>query len=188
MRTIVLTLVALITAACGGGAAPGGTDSTLPPVEAPTTSLVENPAIDLAAMRAVACGDAVFYLVDPDGASLVTITIPELAARAHEASGPVTETFDVGGMGMTVTLQTGRHLDQLACNDALEAEPVIETEASATAGTVSVTSVAGDGGEFPIGETLASSELVVTGLAFGDATSSTEPVAFSDLLIGWYVG
>jgi hypothetical protein len=144
--------------------------------------------IDLAAMRAEACGDATFYLVDPDGTRLVTIVIPDLAARAHEAAGPTTETFDVGQPGITITMQTGTHLEQMVCNDALEAEPVVESESAATSGTVAVTSVARDGGDSPIGENLAESELTVAGLRFGDLTSPAEPVTFGDLLIGWFVG
>jgi hypothetical protein len=178
MRTISI-LTALVLSSCAVSAAPA--TSTVPPAS-------PNSLIDLASMQVGSCGDAYFYFLNDSATQMVTIAIPGLATRATEAAETIDESHSVGDPGLLATLISGSHLDQLVCNDAIEFEPVVESELAATGGQVQVSAVADLDVPSPMDVALTRVQLTVTSLTFGDIPTDTDSVSFSDLEVGWFAG
>jgi hypothetical protein len=179
MRNLSILVTALALTACAAGGA----------VEPPTTT-APTPApdhlIDLEMMQVVSCGDAYFYFLNDSATQMVTIAIPGLATRATEAAATIEESHSVGAPGLLATLITGSHLDQMACNDAIEFDPVVETELTASAGEVQVVATANLDVPSPMDVALTLVELTITELTFGEVR--TESGSFSDLQVGWFAG
>ncbi len=168
MRTVsILTAIVLTACAVGGAATP------------------DRP-IDLASMEVGSCGDAFFYFLNDSGTQMVTIAIPGLANRATEAAETIDESHAVGDPGLIATLTSGSHLDQLVCNDAIEFDPVVESEVAASRGQVQVSAVANLDAPSPMDVALTRVQLTVTGLTFGEV--GINAASFSDLEVGWFAG
>lgn len=141
-----------------------------------------NPDVDLRGFKSTACGDAAVYLFDGGGTTLITITIPDLAARTAASGESLVETRTVGDEHLQVVLEIGRNLEQIPCNDAFEREPVILSTRVGAAGTFTFDTVAAGEGQ------LAFLTMTVDGLRFDDIVVGPSPHTVTDLQIGWYVG
>ncbi len=161
--------------ACGVGGAATTTVPLVPP----------NP-IDLTSMQIGSCSDAYFYFLNDSATQMVTIAMPGLATRATEAAETIVESHSVGDPGFTATLTSGSHLDQLVCNDAIEFDPVVESEVAASGGDVQVSAVANLDVGSPMGVALTRVHLTVNGLTFDEVV--TNSASFSDLQVGWFPG
>lgn len=183
MRHLLLVAITSLLVGCAAGGEPTPTTSASTPAPGVTSPL---PPIDLAGMRPVSCGDAIFFFVNETGTELVTIDLPGLATRATEAATMISETHEAGEA--TVTLRLGAHLEQLACNDAIEFDPVISTEITATAGTIGVVARPDLSNLSPMGTALTIVDLEITALQFGELTVSPDTHTTDGLDIGWFVG
>lgn len=134
------------------------------------------------------CSDYFVYLKNPEDTLTIHISGSGLAMEAHESDRGVAEhiyTVDpsTDDIQPSVVAQSGEHLNEFSCNDAIMNEPVVDSSYSAISGTVHVTVVA-DGEMTDWGETPANISIEFNNVCF----DSPEPFCIETLSISEYIG
>ena len=138
------------------------------------------------------CGDVFIWATSADQAWALTFRLEnEMARRAHEAGGPLTESWDMAldyALAPSLSVQRGSDLRSAFCNDVSEPYE-IDQEWWIAAGQVTLT-VTPEGEPTSWGEYPAQATLTIEGATF--TAADADPVSLSWLelaaAVGWLPG
>ncbi len=165
---VVALTIGLLTSACGGSS---------PEVSALTADQFQDKS---------GCGNTYLYAVAQQGQSEAVLSV-DWSQLLDAGAGEHTATVD--DAQVTVRLQFGQFISNLACNDVVEREPIVTSEGTATAGTLVATvrphedPNAGDTGFV---------DLTASDLVFrdenGNEVTVTGDLRFDNVFVGWLAG
>lgn len=184
--------VAVAMVGCGPATGPGTNPGTTPTGTRPVGGLADTLAAVVAAdARVESCSDLLIAASDPDDTALVYLAVEGgLAEQARIAVKPIETTFQLPHPDVRLVAVWGAHLrDWYGCNDVIYQEPVIDGEAIAMGGTVTITVETSKGAsKF---QPYAMADAVLTDVEFETEDGTTEvldDVSWLDQFIGWYPG
>lgn len=138
------------------------------------------------------CGDLLIAGSSPEDKHLLVLTVGgDLAEQARVSGKPVQATFTLPHDDVQLFAVWGAHLrDWYACNDVIFEHPVIDGEAHAISGTVSVTVESSKGATKFMPYAMADAELADVTFETDDGTETEmlEELTWLDQFIGWLAG
>lgn len=178
-----LSFFSLLTACIGGGSAKDDTavDST-PPI----------PEGDDVAARLTGsggCSDILLYAYAPDGSLLLKLLGTDLIAATYDGADEET-VYTLPDAALSVTLDEGIGLNEVACNDVSTGDAVVKHSYDAVAGTVTLT-ITPTADDYEETSRPAFADALVEGLVVQEAgTGDAYEVSTLEITagVGWYPG